>query len=278
MMAGGSNLPGADLDRRSRSCASAGDSVPTVGVPDPSVELYWIPLGAGTPVVQWNGRVYEALASRIQRRPACDLYHSSLIVTVDDGRYTIEMTPIPDSNGTARGVVAEGPVGLRWLARLRIFRYEIRRWNDGTIPDLAWAIDSPRVLSNDAGTAYRILSLVPQVPTPVWGRDELHTGGMWNSNSVVSWLLERGGVDVASVAPPANGRAPGWDAGVVIARRTRSVPQLPGCWPCRVALTRLAAVSTDRCLETDGQDISSCSAIASAGRWSSRSNFRICRR
>ena len=65
------------------------------------VELYWIPLGAGTPIVQWNGRAYEALVSRLQGRPPRDVYHSSLIVTVDDGPYTIEMTPVPDGNGSA---------------------------------------------------------------------------------------------------------------------------------------------------------------------------------
>jgi hypothetical protein len=36
------------------------------------------------------------------------------------------------------------------------------------------------------------LELVPEVPTLVWGRDELRAGEMWSSNSVVSWLLARG--------------------------------------------------------------------------------------
>jgi hypothetical protein len=60
---------------------------------------------------------------------------------------------------------------------------------------------------------------VPQVPTPVWGRDELRAGEMWNSNSIVSWLLTRSGLDVAPIHPPAHGRAPGWDAGIIVARR-----------------------------------------------------------
>jgi hypothetical protein len=42
---------------------------------------------------------------------------------------------------------------------------------------------------------------------------------MWNSNSIVAWLLARAGFDMASVAMPANGRAPGWDAGLVVAAR-----------------------------------------------------------
>jgi hypothetical protein len=40
---------------------------------------------------------------------------------------------------------------------------------------------------------------------------------MWNSNSVVAWLLERSGHD-ADLRPPGGGRAPGWAAGVALAR------------------------------------------------------------
>jgi len=42
---------------------------------------------------------------------------------------------------------------------------------------------------------------------------------MWNSNSVVSWLVTASGLDVESIRPPAGGRAPGWSAGIVTARR-----------------------------------------------------------
>lgn len=64
-----------------------------------------------------------------------------------------------------------------------------------------------------------MLDLVSSVPTPVWGRDELHTGEMWNSNPVTSWLIARGGIDAAPIHPPAAGRAPGWAAGLVVAVR-----------------------------------------------------------
>lgn len=42
---------------------------------------------------------------------------------------------------------------------------------------------------------------------------------MWNSNSLVAWLLACSGQDTASIGPPANGRAPGWHAGLVVAAR-----------------------------------------------------------
>jgi hypothetical protein len=186
-----------------------------------AVDLYWLPLGAGGRFVALNGRVYEAAAARAQRRRPCDLYHSALEVRVDSERFVIEMTPIPDASGALRGVVAEGPVGARWAGRLRIFRYEIRRWHDGRIPDVDEAVASPRRLTGDPARARRVLDLIAEVPTPVWGRDELEAGDMWNSNSVVAWVLARSGMDAESIHPPLGGRAPGWQAGLVVARPTR---------------------------------------------------------
>ena len=188
--------------------------------PTATVELYWIPLGAGQHVVRISGKTFEALSSLVQRRPSRDLYHSALAVTVPEGRYTIEMTPIPDTDGAQRGVVAEGSVGTKWAGRLRLFRYEIRRWQGGIIPDAGEAT-SIVPMNVDLACARRILDLVPSVPTPVWGRDELGAGEMWNSNSVTSWLLSCGGIDLTQIAPPAGGRAPGWDAGLIVAARDR---------------------------------------------------------
>jgi hypothetical protein len=184
-----------------------------------AVDLYWLPLGAGGHFVRLNGRVFEAVAARAARRPACDLYHSALEVRASSGTFVIEMAPIRDTHGAQRGVVAEGAVGSRWAGRFRLFRYEIRRWRDGAIPDVAEAVESPRRLSEDPDCARRVLDLVPRVPTPVWGCDELNAGEMWNSNSLISWLIARSGLDTESVHPPPGGRAPGWTAGLVVARR-----------------------------------------------------------
>ena len=134
-----------------------------------AVDLYWLPLGAGGHFVRFNGRVFEAVAARAAERPACDLYHSALEVRVATGRFVIEQAPVRDARGEQRGVVGEGPVGTRWAGRFRIFRYEIRRWRDGRIPDVDEAVGSPRRLSDEAARAQGVLDLVPQVPTPVWG-------------------------------------------------------------------------------------------------------------
>jgi len=188
-------------------------TLPTAPI-TPGVDLYWIPLGAGARTVRTSGRIYEALVALVQGRPRRDLYHSALVVTTADGQTAIEMAPIPDTRGPQeRGVVAEGAVGSRWLGRFRVFRYEIRRWTDGDIPDLKYAVNSPVRVADEPEITKEILSLVPFVPTPVWGRDELGAGEMWNSNSVVAWLLTRAGVDARAGLPPGNGRAPGWDAG-----------------------------------------------------------------
>jgi hypothetical protein len=190
-----------------------------------SIDLYWLPLGAGGHSVRFNGRVFEAVAARLAHRSASDLYHSALEVRVDGHRYAIEQAPVWNERATDRGVVAEGAVGSRALGRLRLFRYEIRCWRDGRIPDLGEAVDSPQRLSDDPAVARRVLELAPQVPALVWGRDELRTGDMWNSNSVVAWLLACSGIDASALHPPAGGRAPGWDAGLTLARRTAEPPR-----------------------------------------------------
>ena len=185
--------------------------------PHAAVDLYWIPLGAGGHCVRFNGRVYEAIVATRGRRPRCDLYHTALVVELGGERYSVEVAPSPDAEHASRGVVGTGPVGSRWLGWLRLFRYEVRCWRGGSIPDLAYAVSSPWRLTTEPRLARRLLGLVGSVPTPVWGRDELDAGEMWNSNSVVSWVLARSGFDAESIEPPSGGRAPGWNAGVVIA-------------------------------------------------------------
>jgi len=169
--------------------------------------------------VHLNGVIYEAFVARVQRRDPSDLYHSALEVRVGDERYVIEMAPIFASPPTQCGVVAQGAVGTRWAGRSSLFRYGIRCWRNGMIPDADFAVQSPRRISGDAACAKRLLDLVPAVPTPVWGRDELNTGEMWNSNSVVAWLLATSAIEADAIQPPPGGRAPGWHAGVVAARR-----------------------------------------------------------
>lgn len=190
------------------------------------IDLYWLPLGAGGRSVRLNGKVFEAVAARLGGREQCDLYHSALEVRVPEGRFVIEQAPAW-SDGAERGVVATGAVGAHAAGRFRLFRYEIRRWRDGIIPDVAEAFASPHRLSDDPDCARRLLELVPQVPTPVWGRDEFQTGEMWNSNSVISWLIERSGLNVESIQLPPRGRAPGWRAGIAIAHQQRAEAHVP---------------------------------------------------
>jgi hypothetical protein len=165
-----------------------------------SVDLYWLRLSAGGHSVRWNGRIFECVVARIERRERCDLYHSALEVRAPEGRFVIEQAPAW-RDSSERGVVAEGAVGLRPAGWLRLFRYEIRCWRDGVIPDLAEAVSSPQQLSTDPDHARRLLDPVSRVPTPVWARDELGAGEMWNSNSTISWLITRAALDIDIAAP-----------------------------------------------------------------------------
>ncbi len=212
---------------------SARDAVPHemtgMAIPDDasigSVSLYWLPLGAGGHSVRWNGRIFETIAARHEHRAAADLSHSALEVRLGPTRFIVEMGPAWGGADPGRGVMREGPVGVRWLGRSVLFRYEVRRWREGFIPDVAEAVESPRVLSADAEAARMLLDLVPTVPSLTWGRDEIGTGEMWNSNSLTSWLLARSGHEMTALRPPPGGRAPGWHAGLVLADRQNLLAQ-----------------------------------------------------
>lgn len=184
-----------------------------------AVDLLWIPLGAGRRVVRRCGRVYESLVAWRERREPLQLYHAALEVQLDDRRYVIESAPAWDRPEPDRGVVGEGPVGLAWLGRFRAFRYEVRCWSGGRIPDAHHAVGGPRRVSADRRSAAEVLALAPRFPTATWGRDELHAGEMWNSNSLVAWLLACSGHELGRIAPPVGGRAPGWGAGLAVAGR-----------------------------------------------------------
>ncbi len=190
----------------------------------PGVDLYWLPLGAGGSVVKLNGRAFEALRAARDRRRPLDVYHAALSISLPEGRYAVEIAPIPARATTDRGVVGTGAVGSAHAGRFRIFRYELRCWLDGGIPDAAEAVESPRRVIEGERGARLVHDLLREVPMPVWGRDELSTGEMWTSNSVVSWVLCRSELDMTAIGPPVNGCAPGWDAGLIAAFRENAPP------------------------------------------------------
>jgi hypothetical protein len=185
--------------------------------------LLWLPLGAdGNPAVRWGGAGYEALVARREHRAPLALFHSALQVRLDGTTWVVEMAPAWGTPAGDRGVVGEGAVGLAPLGRSRLFRYEVRRWSHGVVPDAEQAVDGPVALTASEAGARTLLALVPECPRPVWGRDQLGAGEMWNSNSMVAWLLARSGLLGPQVRPPSGGRAPGWAAGVRVAGRQRS--------------------------------------------------------
>jgi hypothetical protein len=179
-----------------------------------AVDLFWLPLGAGGHVVRRCGAAYERLAARRAGRRPLDLYHAALEATTSEGRFAIELTPIQSGAGSECGVIGKGPVGSPLLGHLRLFSYELHAAPGGAIPDLDYAVESPRRVGRTEEEARRVLDLLPEVPLLTWGRDELGLGEMWNSNSVIAWLLARADLDLTAIGPPRHGRAPGWRAGI----------------------------------------------------------------
>jgi hypothetical protein len=197
----------------------------------PAVVLWWLPVGAGAPT-RISGVAsgwWESLVAWRERRPPMRLVHSALEVYIDDLRYVIEMAPEwSDPHVTDRGVVAQGPVGLRILGRSRFFRYEVRCWRDGELSDCAWAVGEPVMVSRDEAVIRAVLRHVADVPPLIWGRPVATTGDMWNSNSLVAWLLSTALPDASLPSPPEGCRAPGWAAGLAVARRQRSAREQSG--------------------------------------------------
>lgn len=182
-------------------------------------DLWWLPVGAGGRVVVRTSRWWESLRALRARRSPRPLFHAALEVFDGEAGYVIEMTPAWGGPVGPRGVVAEGPVGSRRLGGSRLFRYEIRCWKDGVIPDRRWAVEPPRRLALSPAAAGALIARVGHAPRFVWGRDPFGIGDMWNSNSLIAWLLEGSGIDTAEIAPPRGGDAPGWRCGAVAARR-----------------------------------------------------------
>jgi len=141
------------------------------------------------------------------------------MIDLHDITYAVEMGPVWNVSDADRGVVAEGPVGSRWLGRFRAFRYEVRCWPGGRIPDVGAAVDSPVRITEDPTRVAAVVGVLREVPALTWGRDELGAGEMWNSNSAVAWALARAGQAMVAIRPPHAGRAPGWAAGLVLADR-----------------------------------------------------------
>lgn len=195
------------------------------GTPGPVVLLYWIPLGAGAggALVRASGRCYEWWAALRERRQPQQLFHCALEVDPGERRFVVEVAPVWSGPDGDRGVVLEGPVGDARLGRSRLFRYEVRRWVGGRIPDLDAAVGGGVVLSEDPAVARRVRDVLPRTPMLVWGRDELGAGEMWNSNSVVAWALARSGLDLTGIGPPGRGRAPGWTVGRRLGERQREL-------------------------------------------------------
>lgn len=133
-----------------------------------AVDLYWIPLGAGGHSVRFTGRVYEAIVAARQRRQRCDLYHAALTVELNGEHYNIEIAPSPNADQASRGVVATGAVGSRFIGWLRLFRYEVRCWRNGSISDLGEAVGGPHRLTTDPLIAHR-LSISSRPSRPPFG-------------------------------------------------------------------------------------------------------------
>ena len=196
-------------------------AVPTGGsgsAPSGVADLWWIPVGAGGHFVVHTSRLWERIRAIRQGRMPRRLFHAALEIHVPDSHLLVEMAPAWGAGSGSRGVVMTGPVGLRILGKSRLFRYEVRCWEDGILPDRAYAPEPPKRVPFPLESIVEIREQLRLVPIHVWGRDQQNAGDMWNSNSLIAWLLASVGSEASGMLPPARGVAPGWAAGIAAAR------------------------------------------------------------
>ena len=197
-----------------------------------AVELYWIPLGAGGHCVRFNGRIFEALdaarrapsalrplprgARRPARRPA-----------LHDRARRRRRTPTRRAAASS----APAPSAAATSAGCACFATRFAAGEADRSPTWTTRSAGRCRLTTDPGVARRLLDLVAAVPRPVWGRDELDAGEMWNSNSVIAWLVATAGLPADELEPAAAGQG----AGLEGRSRGRAPLKAPeGCGPgCR---------------------------------------------
>ncbi|MBI5946990.1 MAG: hypothetical protein HY875_02490 [Chloroflexi bacterium] len=200
--------------------ASPGADSTDLAQTGPFVDFYWLPVAAGTNsrVRLWSLALWEFADAAVHRRSRGALYHCGLKLRLARGAtFTLELTPA-FIGGDAPPAMT-GPVGLPGADRFRLFRYQLRALETDTLPDEEWAVESPIRLTGDDRVARDLLTLAPSIPRHTWGLRVRGTKEMWTSNSAISWLLLRAGLDPTSIPLPTGGRAPGWAAGWQAAHR-----------------------------------------------------------
>lgn len=184
------------------------------------LELFWLPLGAGGHSVRVNGKVYEALLARAQRRASRDLYHAALVAELPDGH------PLSRSGPSGTGSPAP-PIAARWCRA----RSACVRWAVAVVPLRGAALagrshPGPRVRRGRPASSHRRRGRRTTCPRRRDRRAGADLGprrararGDVELQLRHTWVLVRAGLDPSEVQPPSSGRAPGFDAGLAAARR-----------------------------------------------------------
>ncbi len=152
-----------------------------------SVDLYWLPLGAGGRVVRWCGRLYESWAAWREHRDRAALFHAGLMLRLDDTAFAVEMGPVWNVTEPDRGVLLEGPSARGGSAVSGLPATRCGAGRAATFPDLARRCDPVRTTHEPGTVAGRPGRAPAAAAAHTWGRDELGAGEMWNSNSAVAW-------------------------------------------------------------------------------------------
>jgi hypothetical protein len=146
-------------------------------------------------------------------------YHSALEVQAPiEGicrRFSIELLDYvsdPEEAKKRGQVVTGGAAGIGSSAGTQygIFLTPDGKVDGGDDPDIAHA--GRRIVSRDCDKVRKLVQLVPQIPPNDYSSD-------WTSNSIISWLLEKIGLDPSKIEPPVDGMTPSWSNGIAEAKK-----------------------------------------------------------
>ena len=148
------------------------------------------------------------------RKPEPSLWTLEKTVRVQPGRTGYEsIAAARTKEATCR---SSGSCSLSWW----FWRFSASSAGDGGVAE-------------GAGTALPEADQIIHDPQHDEPRDDLRIGDMWNSNSVISWLLLATGLPAEEIRPPDGGRAPGWRAGIEHFRKGSKRQGDPPPWPDR---------------------------------------------
>lgn len=114
--------------------------------------------------MRFSGLIYEAIAAARRHGQRCKLFHPVLEIRLPHGGYFVEMAPTQTVRATAAASLRKDQSDF---ARSLYLLCSVMRCAAGETAgpaNLAYAVHSPLVVTDDARLAQRVFDILPAVP------------------------------------------------------------------------------------------------------------------